>query len=100
MNTMEMQATGIAPPTIAETAILVNGTEGWVRSMCSRGKFADCYTNGKVRHTYTISPGMLAQWLGISVEELSRRLIEIREWREQQEEEREWKTRKRSSRHS
>lgn len=64
--------------TVAECAELLDGSPGWVRSLVSREKIGDCFSNGKSRKTYRIIPGQLAEYMRISQEELAKRLEEVR----------------------
>lgn len=67
-------------PTISEAAILLNGTESWVRSLCRRNLIGDAWNNSRrgQRFTYVIVPGQLAEFMRISEEELEQRLKEVR----------------------
>lgn len=67
-------------PTIHETALLLNGSEGWVRSLLRRGICGDAWNNSRrgQRFTYVIVPGQLAEFMRISEEELEQRLKEVR----------------------
>lgn len=65
-------------PTIHETAILLDGSEGWVRSLLRRGICGDAVSGGGRRFTYHIVPGQLAEFMRISEEELEQRLKEVR----------------------
>lgn len=68
-------------PTIRETARLLNGTEGWVRSLARRGIIGDAFNNARrgKRYTYVIVPGRLAEFMRISEEELEERLEGVRD---------------------
>lgn len=65
-------------PTIRETALLLGGSEQWVRSLCVRNQIGDAFSGGGHRYTYHIVPGQLAEYMRISEEELERRLEEVR----------------------
>ena len=73
-------------PTIREAALLLGGSEQWVRSLVARGLIGDRWStvwNAKYhiepkRFKYEIVPGQLAEYMRISEEELERRLEEIR----------------------
>lgn len=67
-------------PTIHETALLLGGTEAWVRSLLRRGICGDAWNNSRrgQRFTYVIVPGQLAEFMRISEEELEQRLKEVR----------------------
>ena len=65
---------------VHEASVLLDGTEAWVRSLCSRGLVGDKWNGCRKgqRYTYRIVPGQLAEFMRISEEELERRLAEIR----------------------
>lgn len=63
---------------VSEAAILLDGSPGWVRSLCQRNRIGDCFSTGKLRNTYHIVPGQLAEYMRISEAELERRLEEVR----------------------
>ena len=67
--------------TVHEAAVLLDGTEAWVRSLLRRGICGDAWNNSRrgQRFTYVIVPGQLAEYMRISEKELERRLAEIRE---------------------
>lgn len=65
--------------TIRECAELLDGSQGWVRSLTSRGIIGDSWGNGKNRKTYQIVPSKLAKFMEISEQELMQRIIVIRE---------------------
>jgi hypothetical protein len=65
--------------TVAECAELLDGSPGWVRSLVSREKIGDCFSNGKSRKTYRIIPGQLARFMCISESELNERLKGVRD---------------------
>lgn len=58
----------------------MGSSEAWVRSACRRGLLGDAWTSSrkKKRLTYEVSPGKVAEWLGITAEELERRMECIR----------------------
>ena len=72
--------------TVHETALLLNGTDAWVRSLAARGIIGDRWSTiwNDARHiaprrfTYRIVPGQLAEFMRVSEDELERRLAEIR----------------------
>ena len=66
--------------TVHETALLLNGTDAWVRSLLRRGICGDAWNNSRrgQRFTYVIVPGQLAEYMRISEEELEQRLKEVR----------------------
>ncbi len=66
--------------TVSEAAILLGGTEAWVRSLLKRGICGDAWNNSRrgQRFTYVIVPGQLAEFMRISEEELEQRLKEVR----------------------
>ena len=64
---------------VQECAELLNGSPGWVRSLCRRGICGDEWGNGKNRKTYVIVPSKLANFMQISEQELLTRLIVVRE---------------------
>ena len=64
--------------TVKAAAKLMNGTESWIRSLCSRGIIGDCFGDG-LRKTYVIVPSKLAAFMQISEDELNARLKEVRE---------------------
>ena len=66
--------------TVHETALLLNGTDAWVRSLLRRGICGDAWNNSRrgQRLTYVIVPGQLAEYMRISEEELEQRLKEVR----------------------
>lgn len=66
-------------PTVEETARLLGGTPGWVRSLLQRGKCGDCWSNGKNRKTYVVIPSKLAAFMEISEDDLLNRLARMRQ---------------------
>ena len=63
--------------TVKECATLTGASEAWVRSACKRGGvLGDAWAESKrkKRMTYEVSPGKVAEWLGITAEELERRV--------------------------
>lgn len=65
-------------PTIRETALLLGGSEQWVRSLLRRGVCGDAWGTGRHRKTYVVVPGQLAEYMRISEDELEQRLKEVR----------------------
>ena len=67
--------------TVRETAILLEGSESWVRSLVDRGKCGDSWQASPTarRKTYVIVPSKLAAFMEISEDELNARLKEVRE---------------------
>lgn len=63
---------------VSEAALLLGGSEAWVRSLVAREKIGDCFSSGKSRKTYRIIPGQLARFMCISEEELNDRLKGVR----------------------
>ena len=73
--------------TVHDAAVLLGGTDAWVRSLCQRRIIGDSWcsswnskdgfaTNPK-RFTYVIVPGQLAEFMRISEEELMERLKDV-----------------------
>lgn len=63
--------------TVKQCAVLLGGSEEWVRSACKRGILGDAWHGEKQypeRWTYVISDGLVASWLGITVQELHNRV--------------------------
>lgn len=73
-------------PTIHETALLLGGTEAWVRSLVAREIIGDRWSTilsakyhiEPKRFKYEIVPGKLAKYMEISEAELEQRLKEVR----------------------
>lgn len=73
-------------PTVKETAQLLGGSEGWVRSLVRRGILGDAwrstwefqYHSPGHRMKYEIVPGKLAKFMEISEDELYWRLADLR----------------------
>lgn len=71
---------------VHDAAILLGGSEQWVRSLCMRHYIGDAFSNktdyahaiAPKRMTYHIVPGQLAEFMRISEDELERRLEEVR----------------------
>lgn len=68
---------------VSEAALLLGGSEQWVRSLVKRGIIGDAYNgnpyyNLQKRMTYHIVTGQLAEYMRISQEELAKRLEEVR----------------------
>ncbi len=65
--------------TVHQAAILLGGTDAWVRSLCSRGLVGDKWNGCRKgqRYTYRIVPGQLAEFMRISEEELMERLKDV-----------------------
>ncbi len=72
--------------TVREAALLLGGSEQWIRSLCMRHYIGDAFSNktdyahrlAPKRLTYHIIPGQLAEFMRISEEELEQRLKEVR----------------------
>lgn len=71
--------------TVHEAAVLLGGSEAWVRSLVSRGIIGDRWSTvwndakhiAPRRFTYRIVPGQLAEFMRISEEELFERLKDV-----------------------
>ena len=65
--------------TVHQAAILLGGTDAWVRSLIRRNRIGDAWNGGKrgQRLTYRIVPGQLAEFMRISEEELMERLKDV-----------------------
>lgn len=68
-------------PTVTEASYLLNGSPGWIRSLCRRNIIGDAWSEKKnpERLTYVIVPGKLAEYMRIDVPELEDRLMKLRE---------------------
>lgn len=64
---------------IAECAEILEGSPGWVRSLCDRQIIGDSYGTGTHRKTYKIVQSKLARFMQIPEHELMQRVIEVRE---------------------
>lgn len=71
--------------TVHQAAILLNGTDAWVRSLVARGIIGDRWSTvwndakhiAPRRFTYRIVPGQLAEFMRISEEELFESLKDV-----------------------
>ena len=65
--------------TVHQAAVLLGGTDAWVRSLCARGLIGDKWNGCRKgqRYTYRIVPGQLAEFMRISEEELMERLKDV-----------------------
>ena len=71
---------------VSEAAVLLGGSEQWVRSLCKRNIIGEAWSGiidyhrniRAKRLTYHIIPGQLAEYMRISQEELVKRLEEVR----------------------
>lgn len=62
--------------TVKTTATLIGCSEAYIRSACDRHILGDAWSSGRKRKTYVVSPGKVAEFLGVTIEELERRISE------------------------
>lgn len=58
------------------TSKLLGCSEAYIRSACDRHILGDSWSSGRKRKTYVVSPGKVAEFLGVTIEELERRVSE------------------------